>query len=104
MDEECDVKERACPKCHEFRTVGSFFRIITRRNNAPGSDDNGDTAYIKPTKLCSECRLKQKLVMSKRAKLKKENPKYFSKDADLCQQFKNNLLSEINNNIKEINN
>ena len=47
MDDECDVKERMCSKCHEFRTVGSFFRIIIRRNYAPGSDDNGDTAYIK---------------------------------------------------------
>jgi predicted RNA-binding protein YlxR (DUF448 family) len=72
MDDE-EVKGRECPKCKTYRTNGSFFRIVTRKNHAPGCDDEGNTAYIKPTKLCSECRLRQSTIMNKRNNMKRAN-------------------------------
>ena len=70
MDNE-EVKSRECPKCKTHKSNVSFFRIILRRTYAPGCEDNGDTAYFKPTKLCSECRLRQSTIMNKRNNMKR---------------------------------
>jgi hypothetical protein len=82
--DNAEVKARECPKCKTYKTNGCFFRIILRRTYAPGCDNNGDTAYIKPTKLCSECRMRQSTLMNKRNNRKRadredriKNPWYY---------------------------
>ena len=64
------MDQQECKYCKQSYHKTKFIRIIRRRTHSPDSDEDGNSLYMKPCKMCATCR---KINNAKRiSKLKKQ--------------------------------